>query len=103
MSDILDEATDLVQCKECPWYKSCVMPLRFDAEDLKRQMPSGMQAGLPSEDLLAVIASAAQQMLLEGCPIFVKRLRTSSRLAERLKKIMQGWGSEEGEPSSPSL
>ncbi len=93
MGDILDEAADLIQCKECPWYKSCVMPMRFDAEELKRQLKSGMQAsGLPSEDLLGVIASAAQEMLLEGCPVFVKRLRTSPKLAEHLKRIMQSWG-----------
>jgi len=95
MGDVLDEATDLIQCKECPWYKSCVMPMRFDAEDLKRQMKSGMQEkGLPNEDLLRTIASAAQEMLLEGCPIFVKRLRASPSLAEHLKKLMQSWGSE---------
>jgi hypothetical protein len=94
MGDILDEAADLIQCKECPWYKSCVMPMRFEAEDLKRQIKSGMQEkGIPGEDLLEMIASAAQEMLLESCPIFIKRLRASPKLTEHLKRLMQSWGS----------
>ena len=40
MGDILNEAYGVVQCKECPWYKSCVMPMRFSAEDLKKQLES---------------------------------------------------------------
>ena len=32
MSDILEEASSLIECKECPWYKACVMPMRFSAE-----------------------------------------------------------------------
>ena len=31
MGDVLDEAYGIVQCKECPWYKSCAMPMRFTA------------------------------------------------------------------------
>jgi hypothetical protein len=100
MDDILEEASALVQCQECPWYKSCVMPLRFTAEDLKREMqwamPGGDQAGAYGlRQLLASMASAAENLMLEGCPIFIKRLRASSKLAERLKKMMQSWGTEE--------
>ena len=36
MGDVLNEAYGIVQCKECPWYKSCVTPMRFTAEDLRR-------------------------------------------------------------------
>ena len=35
MGDILNEAYGVVQCKECPWYKSCVTPMKFTAEDLR--------------------------------------------------------------------
>ena len=48
MGDILNEAYGVVQCKECPWYKSCVTPMRFTAEDLRKQLessPLGMNAG----------------------------------------------------------
>ena len=55
---------------------------------------------LPSADmgmqhLLSSMATAAQNSLLEGCPIFIGRLRTSPKLAQRLKEIMQDWGKEE--------
>ena len=97
MGDILDEAAALVQCKECPWYKSCVMPMRFTMEDIRRQLPSSSFA---AEDAtlsryFAELASATQNFLLESCPIFIDRLRASPKLAERIKKMMQSWGSEE--------
>ena len=101
MGDVLNEAYGIVQCRECPWYKTCVMPMRFTAEDIRRQMEStpGMnipqQADLGMQNLLSNMATAAQNSLLEGCPIFIERLRTSPKLAQRLKEIMQNWGKEE--------
>lgn len=104
MSDVLNEAYGLVQCKECPWYKSCVMPMRFTAEDLRRQIESqipGASASMPNDaglqNLLSSMATSAQNSLLEGCPIFIERLRNSQELAQRLKKLMQNWGKEESE------
>ncbi len=100
MGDVLNEAYGLVQCKECPWYKSCATPMKFTAEDLRRQLESsapGMtapQADLGLQSLLAGMATAAQNSLLEGCPIFIERLRSSPRLAQRLKAIMQDWANE---------
>ena len=102
MSDILDDAYAVVQCKECPWYKSCVLPMRFSAEDIRRQLEStpgvdiSQQADLGMQNLLSSMASAAQNSLLEGCPIFINRLRTDPKLAQRLKEMMQNWGREEG-------
>jgi len=102
MGDVLDEAYAIAQCKDCPWYKSCVMPMRFTAEDIRRQLESsapGMdisqQADLGIQSLLSSMATAAQNSLLEGCPIFIQRLRANSQLAQRLKQIMQNWGKEE--------
>ncbi len=100
MDDILDEAYGLVQCRDCPWYKSCVMPMKFTAEDLRRQMeqaPTGMKMNPDSgmENLLGTMASAAQNSLLEGCPVFIARLRNSPKLAQRIKEIMLNWASEE--------
>ena len=102
MSDVLDEAYGIVQCKECPWYKSCVMPMRFTAEDIRRQLETsapGMnisqQADLGMQNLLSSMATAAQNSLLEGCPIFIQRLRADHRLAQRLKEMMQNWTQEE--------
>jgi hypothetical protein len=102
MSDILDEAYAIAQCKDCPWYKSCVMPMRFTAEDIRRQLETsapGMniaqQADLGMQNLLSSMATAAQNSLLEGCPIFIERLRAEPKLAQRLKQIMQNWGKEE--------
>ena len=102
MNDVLNEAYGIVQCKECPWYKSCVMPMRFTAEDIRRQLESsapGMnvtqQADLGLQNLLSSMATAAQNSLLEGCPILIERLRSNPKLAQRLKEIMQNWSSEE--------
>lgn len=102
MDDILDEAYAVVQCKECPWYKSCMVPMKFTAEDIRRQLESSVpradipqQADLGMQNLLSSMAAAAQNSLLEGCPIFINRLRSDPKLAQRLKEIMQNWGKEE--------
>ncbi len=101
MGDVLDEAYGIVQCKECPWYKSCVMPMRFTAEDIRRQLESSasginipQQADLGIQNLISSMATAAQNSLLEGCPIFIDRLRTNPKLAQRVKEMMQNWGKE---------
>lgn len=101
MSDILNEAYGIAQCKECPWYKSCTVPMRFTAEDIRRQMESAsagtnsLQADLGMQNLLSNMATAAQNSLLEGCPVFIDRLRNNPELAQRIKKMMQEWGREE--------
>ena len=103
MDDILDEARAIAQCKECPWYKSCVMPLRFTVEDIRRQLEAsapGIDVAPPADlglqNLLASMATAAQNSLLEGCPIFIERLRSNPKLAQRIKEMMQHWGTESG-------
>ena len=102
MGDILNEAYGIAQCKECPWYKSCVTPMRFTIEDIRRQLESsapGMdisqQADLGMQNLMSSMASAAQNSLLEGCPILIDRLRANPKLAQRIKEMMQNWGKEE--------
>ena len=101
MDDVLNEAYGIVQCKECPWYKSCVTPMRFTAEDIRRQLESapGMNISQPADlgmqNLLSSMATAAQNSLLEGCPVFIERLRAHPKLAQRLKEIMQNWSREE--------
>ena len=101
MSDILDEAQALVQCKACPWYKSCVLPMRLTEDDLRKQLESSIPgAATPGaeqygmQQLLSGLAAAAENSLLEGCPIFINRLRTSPKLAEQMKKLMQEWTKE---------
>ncbi|MFC1932119.1 hypothetical protein ACFLXU_00610 [Chloroflexota bacterium] len=102
MSDVLDEAHGIIQCKECPWYKTCVVPMRFTAEDIRRQLESsapGMdtspQANLGMQNLLSSMATAAQNSLLEGCPVFIDRLRANPNLAQSIREMMQNWGKEE--------
>ncbi len=102
MSDILNEAHGIAQCKECPWYKSCAAPMRFTAEDIRRQleasepgMNDSLQADLSMQSLLSNMATAAQNSLLEGCPIFIDRLRANPTLAQRIKAMMQNWSKEE--------
>lgn len=100
MSDIFDEAQALVQCKSCPWYKNCVLPIRVTEEDLRRQMESSMPgASMPGapygmSQLLSSMAMAAQNSLLEACPVFIDRLRSNPKLADRVKSIMQDWAQE---------
>jgi hypothetical protein len=107
MADILDEAQALVQCKACPWYKSCVLPMRLTEDDLRKQLessipgatsPGASQYGM--QQLLSSMAAAAENSLLEGCPVFISRLRTSSKLAEQIKKLMQEWSGESREQTS---
>ena len=105
MGDILDEASALIECKECPWYKSCVLPLRLSPEDMRRQLESTMPGGdrgganYGMQQLLGGLAAAAQNSMLEGCPIFINRLRQSPRLVQSIKKMMQSWGQQSpGEP-----
>jgi hypothetical protein len=102
MSDIINQVNGLLQCKECPWYKSCVTPMRFTAEDLRKQLEAtaqGLNAGaspdLGMQNLLSGMASAAQNSLLEACPVFIERLRVSPKLAQHLKQIMQNWGNDD--------
>ena len=70
MDDILNEAYGIVQCKECAWYKTCVTPMRFTAEDVRRQMEQsapGMnipqQMDPSMQNLLSNMASAAQNAI----------------------------------------
>ncbi len=102
MDDIINEAYQIVQCKECPWYKACVTPMKFTTEDIRRQLEEGtpgvttpQQMDATTQNLLSSMASAAQNSLLEGCPVFIQRLRSSPQLAQRLKELMLNWGNDE--------
>ncbi|MFC2070717.1 hypothetical protein ACFLTB_06065 [Chloroflexota bacterium] len=102
MGDILNEAYGVVQCKECPWYKTCMSPMKFTAEDIRRQMEQTTQGASPQQqidlgmqNLLSNMATAAQNSMLEGCPVFIERLRNSPELARRIKDIMLNWSKEE--------
>lgn len=101
MGDVLDEAYSIMQCKECPWYKTCVMPMRFTEEDIRRQMASipgadvSQQSDMSVQNLISSMYNATQNSMLEGCPILIERLRSSPRLAQRIKEIMQNWSQED--------
>jgi hypothetical protein len=101
MSDILNEAYRIMQCKECPWYRSCVTPMKFTADDLRRQLEASApglgvspQADLGMQNLLSSMAISAQNTLLEGCPVFTERLRASPELAQHIKEMMRNWSKE---------
>ncbi|MQY56327.1 MAG: hypothetical protein GH152_03805 [Dehalococcoidia bacterium] len=104
MGDILDEATALIRCKECPWYKNCVTPMQVSAEDIAQFRLMMQGANLPEvarnqmEDVLENIASASQNMILQSCPVFTQRLKDNPGLAQRIKEMMQNWGKEEERP-----
>jgi hypothetical protein len=100
MDDALSEAQGLIQCKTCPWYKNCVQPIRVTEEDLRKQMESSMPgvsttgASYGMSQFFSSMSAAAQNSLLEGCPVFIDRLRGNPKLAERIKKMMQEWSKE---------
>ena len=102
MEDILNEASSVVECSQCPWYRNCVMPMRLQPDEFKRELQKNMPAaeGAESQDqefykMLVSAAEASQNMYLEACPVFIQRLKASPRLAEKLRKMMQSWGSED--------
>jgi hypothetical protein len=52
------------------------------------------------QQLLSGLAAAAENSLLEGCPVFINRLRSNPKLAEQIKKLMREWTREgEGQTS----
>lgn len=101
MGDILEEASSFIECRECPWYRACVMPMRIGSDDLMREMRQMPGASVDQSkeqefrNLMSNMASIAQNVLLEGCPIFVRRLKSNPKVVEQLKKMMQTWGTEE--------
>jgi len=101
MGDILDEATAIVRCRECPWYKNCVTPLQVSPEDIAQFRLMLQQGSLPEqaknemEGILENMASMSQSMILQSCPVFAQRLKESPEMARQMKEIMQNWGKEE--------
>jgi hypothetical protein len=61
---------------------------------MEQMLPPSLKeaGGGEFHELVLNIASAIPNTLLEGCPIFIKRLKSSPKLAEQLKKMMQDWG-----------
>ena len=101
MGDILDEATAIVRCRECPWYKNCVTPLQVSPEDIAQFRLMLQQGSLPEqaknemESILENMASMSQNMILQSCPVFAQRLKESPEMARQMKEMMQDWGKEE--------
>ena len=60
--------------------------------------PGAEQHGM--QQLLSGLAAAAENTLLEGCPIFINRLRSNPKLAEQIKKMMQEWTGANQEKTS---
>jgi hypothetical protein len=103
MGDILDEVTALIRCKECPWYKNCLSPVQVSTEDIAQFRTAMQGTNIPEQargeldQIIESIASTSQDMILQSCPVFTQRLKEDSKLAQRIKEMMQNWG-KEGEP-----
>jgi hypothetical protein len=101
MGDVLDEATALIRCRECPWYRNCLTPIQIGIEDIGQFRLMMQGANLPEpakseiEKVLESIACSTQDMILQSCPVFTKRLKDNPKLAQRIKEMMQHWGEEE--------
>ena len=100
MGDILEEAGAVVQCRQCPWYKNCVMPMQIGTNEISQfrmMMQSGAmgeQGSAEMEKMLENVAAMGQNMMVQCCPVFAERLKLDPRLAERIKLFMQSWGQE---------
>ena len=75
--------------------------MRFSEEELKKQLQSSMPwANTPGaaeynmQQLLSSLAAAAESSILEGCPVFISRLKANQKLAQRIKQLMQDWAKE---------
>lgn len=101
MGDILDEVTALIRCKECPWYKNCVIPVQVSVEDIAQFRIAMQGTNLPEhakselDQIMDSMAAMSQEMILQSCPLFTQRLKEEPKLARQIKKMMQTWGSEE--------
>jgi hypothetical protein len=81
--------------------------MRLTEDDLRKQLessipgattPGAAQYGM--QQLLSGLAAAAENSILEGCPVFINRLRSNPKLAEQIKKLMQEWTRESERQSS---
>jgi len=101
MGDIIEEAGAVVQCRQCPWYKNCVMPMQIGSSELNQfrtMMQGGMfgdQSNPEMEKVLENVAAMGQNMMVQCCPVFSERLKSDPRLAERIKLFMQTWGQDD--------
>lgn len=106
MSDIIEEAGAVIQCRQCPWYKNCVMPMQIGTNELNQfrmMIQGGMLGGEHSPEMdkvLENVASMGQNMMVQTCPVFAERLKQDPRLAERIKLLMQRWGEDGSEESA---
>ena len=108
MGDIIEQAGAVVQCRQCPWYKNCVMPMQIGTNEIS-QFRAMMQGGALGdqgtpeiEKVLESVAAMGQTMMVQSCPVFAERLKSDPRLAERIKLAMQSWGQEEEEKKEES-
>ena len=101
MGDIIEEAGAVVQCRQCPWYKNCLMPMQIGSNEINqfRLMMQGGNFGDQSnpefEKVLEGVAAMGQNMMVQSCPVFAERLKSDPRLAERIKLFMQSWGQDD--------
>lgn len=103
MSDILDEASALIRCRECPWYKNCLTPLQVNPEDIGQFRMMLQGANFPDaakgeiEKAMEGIAGGGQDSVLQSCPVFTRRLKEDPELAKKIKELMRNWGNERKE------
>lgn len=106
MGDILDKASALIRCRECPWYKNCLTPMQVNPEDIGQFRLMMQGANFPEQvrteldQFIESMASTSQNMILQSCPVFTQRLKENPKLAQRIREMMQNWGEEREELES---
>ncbi len=101
MGDILNEASAIIKCKECPWFKNCVSPIQASADDIAHFRMMMQTTNIPDaaktemDNAIEGMASSSQNMIIQSCPVFTQRLKDNPKLAQAIKEMMQNWGREE--------
>ena len=73
MGDILDEVTALIRCKECTWYKNCLIPVQVSTEDIAQFRIAMQGTTIPEQvkseldQVMESMASMSQEMILQRC------------------------------------
>jgi len=82
----------IMSCKSCPWHKFCIEPPSMTEEEIKEKLEEIKEESKdPFASLMGAMMFGGKDQECSACPIFIQRLRTSPKLSEKIKEIMQNW------------
>ena len=95
MTDILQKAEAIANCKTCRWDQFCVKPpimTRNEMENTFREMKKDARNSKDAAFVMLVgtMVLLGKDMECPTCPIFARRIRETPTLSQKIKKLMQG-------------